>query len=113
MHSLITGGAGFIGSNLAAQLIRSGHQVTVLDNLQSGYRQNLDPCPSVRFIEGDARDLAAVEKAVRGAEVIFHLAATVGNKRSIEHPIEDAEINVIGTLRILGFVPAVTMDEGL
>jgi len=101
MHSLITGGAGFIGSNLAAQLIRSGHQVTVLDNLQSGYRQNLDPCPSVRFINGDVRDPAAVEEAVRGAEVIFHLAASVGNKRSINQPVNDAEINVIGTLRVL------------
>jgi len=101
MKTLVTGGAGFIGSNLAMELDRSGHQVAVLDNLQSGYRGNLDACPGVRFVEGDIRDPAAVEDAVRGAEVIFHLAASVGNKRSIDHPIDDAEINVIGTLRVL------------
>ena len=73
----------------------------MLDNLSSGYRQNLDPFPSVRLIEGDVRDPAAVEEAVRGTDVIFHLAASVGNKRSIDQPIDDAEINVIGTLRVL------------
>jgi len=98
---LVTGGAGFIGSNLVKRLSRDKYEVTVLDNLLSGDRFNLDPFPEVRFIEGDVRDEAAVADAIKGAEVVFHLAASVGNKRSIDHPIVDAEINVIGTLRVL------------
>jgi UDP-glucose 4-epimerase len=101
MTALVTGGAGFIGSNLVAQLVRRGCEVTVLDNLMSGHRANLDPFPEVRFIEGDVRDAATVAEAVRGTEVVFHLAASVGNKRSIDCPVQDAEINVIGTLRVL------------
>ena len=96
---LITGGAGFIGSNLVGKLI--GNKVTVLDNFSSGYSENLAPFPSVRIIAGDVRDIETVELAMRGAEVVYHLAASVGNKRSIENPIQDAEINVIGTLNIL------------
>jgi len=101
MKVFVTGGAGFIGSNLVKRLSRDDHEVTVLDNLLSGYRCNLDPFPKVRFVEGDVRDEAAVADAIQGAEVVFHLAASVGNKRSIDHPITDAEINVIGTLRVL------------
>jgi UDP-glucose 4-epimerase len=101
MKILVTGGAGFIGSNLVKRLSLDGHEVTVLDNLLSGYRCNIDPFPGVRFVEGDVREEAAVADAIKGAEVVFHLAASVGNKRSIDHPITDAEINVIGTLRVL------------
>ncbi|MCE5199728.1 NAD-dependent epimerase/dehydratase family protein, partial [bacterium] len=101
MKVLITGGAGFIGSNIVSKLVEDGHEVTVLDNLMSGYRCNLDPFPNIRFIEGDVRDEDAVARAIKGAEVVFHLAASVGNKRSIDFPIIDAEINVIGTLRVL------------
>jgi UDP-glucose 4-epimerase len=101
MKTLVTGGAGFIGSNIVKHLVEQGHQVTVLDNLQSGYRVNLDPFPQVQFIHGDVRDETAVAEAMQGAAVVFHLAASVGNKRSIEHPIDDSEINVIGTLRVL------------
>lgn len=98
---LVTGGAGFIGSNLVRRLLDEGNSVTVLDNFMSGYRSNLDPFSSVRIIEGDVRDKSAVELAMQGAEVVFHLAASVGNKRSIDHPIIDAEINVLGTLQVL------------
>lgn len=101
MRALITGGAGFIGSNLAKQLVAGGNDVIVLDNLSSGFRANLDPFPEIRFIEGDIRDDAAVAKAIKGVEVVFHLAASVGNKRSIDHPLLDADINVMGTLKIL------------
>lgn len=101
MKTLITGGAGFIGSNLVKQLLDNGHEVTVLDNLISGYRSNLAPFPKVCFIEGDIRDDAAVAEAIKGAEVVFHLAASVGNKRSIDQPLDDAEVNVIGTLKVL------------
>ena len=98
---LVTGGAGFIGSNLVRHLIHDGNEVTVLDNFMSGFRSNLDPFPSVCIIEGDVRDKEAVEEAVRGNEIIFHLAASVGNKRSIEDPITDAGINVLGTIQVL------------
>lgn len=101
MKTLVTGGAGFIGSNIVRLLTEQGHSVTVLDNLSSGYRSNLDPYPQICFINDDVRDEAAVRQAVSGVDVIFHLAASVGNKRSIEHPIDDSEINVIGTLRVL------------
>lgn len=99
--SLVTGGAGFIGSNLARLLLDHGHAVTILDNFSSGYRDNLAALPSVRLVEGDVRDPAAIDAAMAGAEVVFHLAASVGNTRSIEHPILDSEINVLGTLQVL------------
>lgn len=98
---LVTGGAGFIGSNLVKALVACGCQVTVLDNLSTGYRSNLDSSPAVHCLEGDVRDPAAVSEAAQGVAVIFHLAASVGNKRSIDDPIADAEVNVLGTLRVL------------
>ncbi len=98
---LVTGGSGFIGSNLVKNLIENGNSVTVLDNFTSGYRSNLHPFPSVHIVEGDVRDKPKVVEAMRGAEVVFHLAASVGNKRSIDHPITDAEINVLGTIQVL------------
>lgn len=101
MRALVTGGGGFIGSNLVHLLMESGHLVVVLDNYSSGYRENLAGFPGVRVVEGDVRDEAAVQEAIDGCEVVFHLAASVGNTRSIEHPIQDSEINVLGTLRVL------------
>jgi len=101
MNTLVTGGAGFIGSNIVRLLVEEGHQVAVLDNLSSGYRCNLDPFPTVQFIEGDVRDKAAVNRAMVGVDAVIHVAASVGNVRSIERPIEDSEINIIGTLRVL------------
>lgn len=98
---LVTGGAGFIGSNLVKRLIETGNSVTVLDNFFSGYRSNLDLFPSVHIVEGDVRSQYKVEEAMKGVEVVFHLAASVGNKRSIDHPITDAEINVLGTIQVL------------
>mgnify|MGYP001386871323 CR=1 FL=1 len=100
-HVLVTGGAGFIGSNIVRRLVESGNSVKVLDNFMSGYRSNLDPFPSVEIIEGDVRDKNIVENAMQDVEVVFHLAASVGNKRSIDFPVTDAEINVIGTLNVL------------
>lgn len=99
MRVLVTGGAGFIGSNVVARLLALGHQPVVLDNLSSGFRHNL--VPGVPFVEGDVRDGDAVEQAVAGCDVVLHLAASVGNTRSIEHPLIDSEINLLGTLTIL------------
>lgn len=98
---LVTGGAGFIGSNLIRHLIQEGNAVTVLDNFMSGFRSNLHPFPSVHIIEGDIRDRDAVQRAVKGNEIVFHLAASVGNKRSIDDPLSDAAINVLGTVQVL------------
>ena len=97
----VTGGAGFIGSNLVARLVGLESTVTVLDNLSSGYSVNLAPFPSVRFVNGDVRDARTVSEAFAGADTVFHLAASVGNKRSLDNPIEDAEVNVLGTIQVL------------
>src|SRR4051794_33042020 len=98
---LVTGGAGFIGSNVARLLRRSTDaDLVVLDNLSSGYRENLDGLDAT-FIQGDVRDETIVRRAIQGCDTVFHLAASVGNTRSIEHPIQDSEINVLGTLRVL------------
>lgn len=75
--------------------------MTILDNLSSGYRANIPDHPRIRFVEGDIRDEDAVRDAITDAEVVFHLAASVGNKRSIEHPLQDADVNVLGTIRVL------------
>jgi UDP-glucose 4-epimerase len=101
LNCLVTGGAGFIGSNLVGELVARGANVTVLDNLSSGYRRNLESFATIRFTEGDVRDPNAVREAMGGCEVVFHLAASVGNKRSIDRPFEDAEVNVLGTIQIL------------
>jgi UDP-glucose 4-epimerase len=101
MKTLVTGGAGFIGSSLVALLLQRGHEVTVLDSLVSGHRDNLIHYPEVRFLSGDVRDLSILRTAAKGAEVIFHLAASVGNTRSIDHPRLDTEVNVLGTLNVL------------
>jgi UDP-glucose 4-epimerase len=98
---LVTGGAGFIGSNLAKLLLDEGREVTIYDNLSSGYPQNVAALPQARFMEGDVRDSGRLVEAMRDADTVFHLAASVGNTRSIEHPIDDSEINLIGTLRVL------------
>ena len=99
--ALVTGGAGFIGSNVVHLLVENHYEVVVLDNLVSGYRKNLDSFPDVRFIEGDVRDESALTRALEGVEVVFHLAASVGNVRSIEEPVADSDVNLIGTIRLL------------
>jgi UDP-glucose 4-epimerase len=101
VKTLVTGGTGFIGSNIVGMLVKEGHSVVVLDDLSTGYRCNLDPFPDVEFIEGDVRSAATVARAMDGANVVFHLAASVGNARSIQDPIQDAEVNVLGTVRVL------------
>ena len=104
MNCLVTGGAGFIGSNLVEFLVKDGHEVTVLDDLSSGYRENLLQGgwgEKIRFLQGDVRDEGLLREATRNQEAVFHLAASVGNKRSIEHPLLDADINVMGTLKVL------------
>lgn len=99
--ALVTGGAGFIGSNVARLLVEEGYDVVALDNLSTGYPENLKELKRVRLVEADVRDESAVNRAMDGVEVVFHLAASVGNTRSIENPLDDSDINVLGTLRVL------------
>jgi UDP-glucose 4-epimerase len=98
---LVTGGAGFIGSNLVQKLISDDNDVVVIDNLSSGFISNIAHFKDINFINGDIRNIDDVKKAIKGVEVVFHLAASVGNKRSIDFPILDSETNVLGTINIL------------
>jgi UDP-glucose 4-epimerase len=98
---LITGGAGFIGSELVRQAVRAGACVTVIDNLVNGRQENLaDLGGSIEFLRIDIRDREAVERAMRGAEVVFHLAC-MGVRHSIHAPRENHEVNAEGTLNLL------------
>lgn len=101
MKALVTGGAGFIGSNVCRLLRSRGHSVVVLDSLVSGYRRNLDFDADIRFVQGDVRDLNTVEACARDVDVVFHLAASVGNKRSIDDPFTDASVNAMGTVNLM------------
>src|SRR5262245_59706483 len=101
---LVTGGAGFIGSNLVAALAAAGESVRVLDNLSTGRWAHLDGIEAqsrVERIEGDIRDAAAVAAAAKGVEVIFHQAALGSVPRSIERPVESDAVNVGGTVNVL------------
>ncbi|NQW17667.1 MAG: NAD-dependent epimerase/dehydratase family protein [Chloroflexi bacterium] len=97
----VTGGAGFIGSTIAKSLLNRGDHVTVIDDLSSGYASNLEQLPGVDFIEASVLNDTAVRKAVAGSDTVFHLAASVGNKRSIDDPISDAKTNLLGTINVL------------
>ena len=99
MRTLVTGGAGFIGSNIVRRLLELGHEPVVLDNVSSGYRENL--VPGVAFFDGDVRDRESVKAAIDGCGVVLHLAASVGNARSIADPQTDSAVNVVGTLNVL------------
>jgi UDP-N-acetylglucosamine/UDP-N-acetyl-alpha-D-glucosaminouronate 4-epimerase len=99
---LVTGGAGFIGSNLAEELLARGHSVKVLDNFSTGRRGNLaDIEPDIELVEGDLRSYERVHHAVRGCEVVFHEGALPSVPRSVQDPITTSEINVGGTLNVL------------
>jgi UDP-glucose 4-epimerase len=99
MRVLVTGGAGFIGSNLVDALVDRGDDVVVLDDVSTGFRENLNPAAEV--VEADIADREAVARAVAGCEVVFHQAAHRAVFRSVEHPIETDRANVGGTLTVL------------
>lgn len=101
MKVLVTGGAGFIGSNLVRQLLHKQYEVVVLDNLSTGYEENLAGLERITFYRGDICDESLVRQALQKVEVVFHLAAAVGNKQSLENPQRDSQINVLGTINIL------------
>jgi UDP-glucose 4-epimerase len=97
---LVTGGAGFIGSNIAEGLVRRGDQVRILDNFSTGRPENLAGL-DVDIVEGDLRDLAQVRRAVAGVQGVFHEAALRSVPRSVDDPVSTNDVNVGGTLNLL------------
>jgi UDP-glucose 4-epimerase len=95
MRAIVTGGAGFIGSHLVDALVAGGNEVTVVDNLSSGKRENLNP--DATFVESDIRE----GLDAGGAEIVFHLAAQADVQTSVNRPDYDADVNVLGTVRVL------------
>ncbi|MBS0205178.1 MAG: SDR family oxidoreductase [Planctomycetes bacterium] len=99
---LVTGGAGFIGSHLATQLIQDGHAVRILDNLSTGSLANLDHIRAdVDFRQGDLCDTAAVDAAVAGVDVVFHQGALASVPRSVEKPVDTHAACATGTINVL------------
>jgi nucleoside-diphosphate-sugar epimerase len=99
---LVTGGAGFIGSNLADELIRQGAKVTIFDSLITGFQENLEEIKGdFEFIEGDLNDDEKIAKAVQGVEIVFHQAALPSVPRSIDNPKETHRACVDGTFNLL------------
>jgi nucleoside-diphosphate-sugar epimerase len=102
MRYLVTGGAGFIGSNIVDELVRRGHAVVVLDNLSTGKESNLASVrDKIELSTGSITDLAAVQAACRGAEYVIHLAARTSVPRSVEDPLDTNHTNIDGTLNVL------------
>lgn len=98
---LVTGGAGFIGSHLAEELLKRGHRVRVLDSLITGKRENLAQIPDAEFIEGDIADLATCRRAVEGIEFVLHQAAIPSVPRSVKDPLTSNAANIDGSLNLL------------
>jgi UDP-glucose 4-epimerase len=101
MRILITGGAGFIGSHLSELLISEGNHIIALDNQSTGSGKNLNLSSSLEFIEGSILDSEAVESLMSKVTVCFHLAAALGMKNIIEHPLDSLETNIKGTEIVL------------
>jgi UDP-glucose 4-epimerase len=106
MRILITGGAGFIGSHLTDRLVADGHQITILDNLATGRKENLSAHlvgKSVNFVEGSILDLPLLDGLIKETEYIFHLAAAVGVFNIVNHPLDSLMTNIRGTENVLEF----------
>jgi UDP-glucose 4-epimerase len=110
LKTLVTGGAGFIGSNLVRALLDAGHDVRVLDNFSTGNRANLvDVGDDIELVEGELRSYERVHNAVRGVEVVFHQGALPSVPRSVHDPLTTTAVNVEGTLNVL----LAARDEGV
>ena len=102
MRYLVTGGAGFIGSNTVDELVRRGHSVVILDDLSSGKEENLAEVRNkITFIKGSITDIEIIRKAIYEADFVIHLAARTSVPRSMKDPIETNRINIDGTLNVL------------
>ncbi|SDI86309.1 SDR family oxidoreductase [Natribacillus halophilus] len=109
---LVTGGAGFIGSNLVQALVSQGANVKVLDNFNTGNGDNLRVChDDIELIDGDFTDPHVVKKAVKDVDIIFHQGAIPSVPKSIEHPIQTNHANVTGTLQLLQAAVAENVDR--
>jgi UDP-glucose 4-epimerase len=104
MHCVVTGGAGFIGSNLVDRLIKDGHTVVAYDNFSTGRKEFLtlaEKSPNFKLQVGDLLDTELLNRAVAGAEIVFHLAANADVRFGLEHPRKDLEQNTIATFNVL------------
>ena len=99
MKILVTGGAGFIGSNLVDELIKQGHEVTILDDFSTGLRENVNP--QAKIFEANIRNLEAIKPAFVDMDYIFNAAALPRVQLSIEDPLTTNDININGTLNVL------------
>jgi nucleoside-diphosphate-sugar epimerase len=108
VNALVTGGAGFIGSNLVAALLERGDDVRILDNFSTGFRANLEGL-DVDIVEGELRSYERVHAATRGIEVVYHLGALGSVPRSVQDPLTSSAVNVEGTLNVL----LAARDEGV
>jgi nucleoside-diphosphate-sugar epimerase len=106
--ALVTGGAGFIGSNLVRALLERGDDVRVLDNFSTGNRDNLEGL-DVEIVEGELRSYERVHRATRGVDVVYHLGALGSVPRSVQDPLTSSAVNVEGTLNVL----LAARDEGV
>jgi nucleoside-diphosphate-sugar epimerase len=99
---LVTGAAGFIGSNIVEELVRRGERVRALDNLSTGKRSNIEPfLGNIDFVEGDITDSSVVAEAMQGVDYVLHQAALPSVPRSVADPLVSHEINATGTLKVL------------
>jgi UDP-N-acetylglucosamine/UDP-N-acetyl-alpha-D-glucosaminouronate 4-epimerase len=98
---LVTGGAGFIGSNIAEALVQRGDRVRILDDFSTGRRENVQALGAVEVVEGDLRDAVTVRRAVEGVDGVFHEAALRSVPRSVDDPLSSNQVNVTGTLVLL------------
>jgi nucleoside-diphosphate-sugar epimerase len=98
---LVTGGAGFIGSHLAEELVRRGHRVRVADSLITGKRRNLEHLGAIEFVEGDLADLSFAQRATAGVEFVLHQAAIPSVPRSVSDPVTSNRANIDSTLNVL------------
>src|SRR5688572_24042166 len=101
MKVLITGGAGFIGSNLAKRLVKEGHSVVVMDSLLRGNKLDKETYSKIEFIKGDVRDQDLVIKASKNCDIIFHFAAVLGVDIVADNPVETMDVEVIGTRNVV------------
>ena len=99
MRALVTGGGGFIGSNLAERLLAEGHEVRVLDSFATGHRHNL--VEGIQLVEGDVQSYERVHRATRDVDVVFHQAALPSVPRSVQDPLMSHAVNATGTLNVL------------
>lgn len=101
MKILVTGGAGFIGSNLVKRLLEKGHEINVLDNLLRGNKLDTETFKNISFFKGDVRDADLVLNASKGCDAIYHFAAVLGVDIVADQPIETMDVEVIGTRNVV------------